>query len=307
LSLIQIVVDLQAAPRNQRAAALERLLAGAQPIAGLSHWRGNLLKALAPDQPCQAAPFAARGAGVLPAAGCVFAATAIEYRASLTELHLGSDGLVPLDGATATEIADSFNNKFKDLNVILRVSSNNEMYAVFAAQLRVDTHPPELARRFDLYALQAQGQDASTLRRLMSEIELWLHDHPSNRRRAAGGLPTICGLWLWGGGAAEPLTRHTLWALGSNSFLDGLGAVPVAGDVLAGSGVLRWPLPAANDCSFAHFDSVWIRRAIEALRAGRTARIEVWLGEFGYSIETLVRRWWPTKRRPWPEYLDAAS
>jgi hypothetical protein len=244
---------------------------------------------------------------VLPAAGSVFHATAVEYRASLTELRLGRDGLLQLDGATAAELANDFNNQFKELDAILLVGSDDEMYAAFSAALQVDTHPPELARRYGLYELQAQGQDASKLRRLMSEIELWLHEHEINRRRAGCGLPTISGLWLWGGGAVEPLQRHTLWALGSDSFLNGLDAVAAVGDVLAGCGVLRWPAPTGKDCSWASFDAVWIRRAIDALHAGRAARIEVWLGEFGYSLHELPRRWWPKKRRPWQEYLDGAA
>ena len=46
------------------------------------------------------------------------------------------------------------------------------------------------------------GQDASDYRRLVSEVEMALHDHEVNLRRQAQGLQPINCLWFWGGGHA---------------------------------------------------------------------------------------------------------
>lgn len=54
------------------------------------------------------------------------------------------------------------------------------------------------------------GADAAAYRRLVSEVEMALHDHEINIRRQDDGLPPINCLWFWGGGYApeqhaEPL------------------------------------------------------------------------------------------------------
>ncbi len=45
-----------------------------------------------------------------------------------------------------------------------------------------------------------QGAESARLKRWLNEIQMFLHHQPANEARAAAGLPTINGLWLWGGG-----------------------------------------------------------------------------------------------------------
>ena len=59
------------------------------------------------------------------------------------------------------------------------------------------------------------GPDADGYRKLVSEIEMALHDHPVNLERLARGLRPVNSLWLWGGGyAPEPvrIARPRLFA-----------------------------------------------------------------------------------------------
>ena len=50
------------------------------------------------------------------------------------------------------------------------------------------------------------------MRRLMTELQMLLHEHPVNEARAARGVPTVNAVWLWGGGegqrAAKPNSRR---------------------------------------------------------------------------------------------------
>jgi hypothetical protein len=53
-----------------------------------------------------------------------------------------------------------------------------------------------------------EGRDGQLIRRLMNELQMVLHEHPVNERRAAQGQRTINAVWLWGFGApneAEPV------------------------------------------------------------------------------------------------------
>ena len=50
------------------------------------------------------------------------------------------------------------------------------------------------------------GRDAVRVRALVNELQMLLHEHPVNERRAARGLPAVNSVWLWGAGdTAEPL------------------------------------------------------------------------------------------------------
>ncbi|MDJ0700788.1 MAG: hypothetical protein QNJ07_13105 [Woeseiaceae bacterium] len=46
------------------------------------------------------------------------------------------------------------------------------------------------------------GEGADDYRRLISEVEMALHDHAVNVERVERGLPPVNSLWIWGGGHA---------------------------------------------------------------------------------------------------------
>ncbi len=46
------------------------------------------------------------------------------------------------------------------------------------------------------------GDGADEYRRLISEVEMALHEHDVNNERAKNGLPPVNSLWIWGGGHA---------------------------------------------------------------------------------------------------------
>ncbi len=57
------------------------------------------------------------------------------------------------------------------------------------------------------------GTSADRYRRLISEIEMALHDHPVNTERQARGQRPVNSLWLWGGGLAPERASFPLPAL----------------------------------------------------------------------------------------------
>ena len=52
------------------------------------------------------------------------------------------------------------------------------------------------------------GENAATHDRLLSELQMALHDHEVNQRRAASGRQPVNSIWFWGGGTApEKIAR----------------------------------------------------------------------------------------------------
>ncbi|MGB5334097.1 MAG: hypothetical protein WBN07_00635 [Woeseiaceae bacterium] len=91
--------------------------------------------------------------------------------------------------------------------------------------LRAQTPMPTAAVPGRLVDQQAPGDflptgaEASVFRNLLSEIEMTLHEHAANQRRAAEGRPPMNSLWLWGGGNAPPRTTRSQPRLFSNEPL----------------------------------------------------------------------------------------
>lgn len=122
-------------------------------------------------------------------------------------------------------------------------------------------------------AIPAQGGDAARLHRLLGEIQMILHDHPVNQRRADAGEAVLNSLWLWGGGELPAATQWRLprlcgrdplfagyWLLNGGELAPGSAAGPAA---LAG----REPFVCVTDDATAGAEL--------ALRAARRGPVSV--------------------------------
>ncbi len=76
----------------------------------------------------------------------------------------------------------------------------------FPYDLAVQTRQPNLAA--NLEQAMPSGPDARELRRLMTELQMLLHEHPVNARRARVGLPAVNAVWVWGSGSIKALMSN---------------------------------------------------------------------------------------------------
>jgi hypothetical protein len=147
------------------------------------------------------------------------------------------------------------------------------------------------------------GSDAARLRRLMSEIEMWLFEHSVNRMRAARRAAAVSGLWLWGGGATlSQLPQLVGWTAGHDVLF---GAFPARTDYprAAGSGVVVLEqTPGAEDWPEA--ESRWLRPTLADLGAGRIEEARLSAGERCFSVSARWRRRFWRRTRPWWESFD---
>jgi hypothetical protein len=151
----------------------------------------------------------------------------------------------------------------------------------------------------------------------MSEIEMWLHEHPLNQRRiAAGGLP-ISGLWLWGGGTAcsaqrcalpplfgEDLATEGVWQL-SGSAIQPLPAAWSAVPVLQGTGaVVIVPVPSGKGPeALLQIERDWIAPLLaHALQRGLAATLLCADKRFTLASRARWRFW--RREQPWWEPLS---
>ncbi len=227
-------------------------------------------------------------------------APADTYWLRIDPLHLeiGMGGLIAHDPATldlSQHDAGSLARQIEDAVPAWRIHCPNPTRWYLGLTRAPDLTTVELDRLSGAYlgAHLPTGTDAPAFLRAINDAQMALHAHPLNDAREAAGLPTVNGLWLWGGGRAPtPRTDFNLVAGGSAALtaLADLAGIERASCPagLADVGVWRRTrralvvldpvdpgLPA--DEWLARLDSQWLGPALTRLRLGLIGRLDLHL------------------------------
>ena len=134
----------------------------------------------------------------------------------------------------------------------------------------------------------------------MSEIEMWLFEHPLNQARVARAEKPITGLWLWGGGEVlATLPTFHGWTAGQDPFFAAFGAAaqfPEAG----GAGVAVCARQPGSP-EWSDVERRWLAPAAAALRGGSVERIDLSARDRRFSVTTRVQLQFWRRKRPWWE------
>ncbi len=304
MSSVYFRITARGAHPHTRMPSLERLLARAEGPAEVPDWRAQAFRLIAPEgAPVPAVATAALAPGASRAAGSwVCMATPVHLIAGMTSIGMAADGLLEIEPLEADALAADFNRVFAGGGVSLERGRDALLICRFDAPLRVTTCAPEEAAGHDLWTYLPQGEDSARLRRLTSEIEMWLFDHAVNRRRREMQQPEINALWLWGGGAADaPPPPLSGWTAGDDALFGSFASTSHYPGASA-SGVVAvpdWPgSPRWRDA-----EERWLSPALADLRAGRLSSIELSARRRGLKLSArALRRFW-RRARPWWETL----
>jgi hypothetical protein len=167
--------------------------------------------------------------------------------------------------------------------------------------------PREMAGRALSRDLPARG-DQRAMQRLLTEVQMVLHETPLNQAREKRGQPPINGLWPWGGGALGLAPGTLKSAFGDDVLLAGLAqaagvawspaldpdaaiAAAKRGDAIVVSGA---PFGTARgDAAHCDLENVWCPKLASALKRGAIDAL-VTVGEaetFTLTRRTLLRFW----------------
>jgi hypothetical protein len=189
---------------------------------------------------------------------------------------------------------------WKDAGVRLLAGRHAALFCVTDAALHASTHDPQDVLDRHIENFLPSGGGAPRLRGLMSEIEMWLFEHPVNIVRSAAGAPVVNGLWLWGGGPAlSSLPPVQGWTAGDDAFF---AAISPRHDSTRGSAagvVVTAATPGTTE--WHHVESTWLENSFRDLAAGRIARLVLSAGDRCVSVSSRgSRRFW-RRSRPWWE------
>jgi len=262
--------------------------------------------------------------------GC-WLATPVHYVAGLDTLRLHGEGLLRLAHPTQLQLADDFARVFAGSGWRLIATDAREMLLQGPA---LAAEAPDPARFTGQSTREAspQGEGKAALRRLQSEVEMWLHGAEFHGGDGARRLK-VNGLWLWGQSYArslahdaEDLMARPMGSVGHNQaaqlYADDLGARACA----VAAGMMHAPLPErwADDSRPAgdryvvlnvpganvigqveQFAQRWFEPALAALGAGHFKMLELVCGGRLWRLDSGTRwRFWRRRSHWLPELLS---
>jgi len=277
-------------------------------------WRGWLAGRLARTDLNEHAPAAIASAALEAADAALrpdvtsWLATPLHLSAGLTRVHLDHRGLLRLNRAEQTLLAAQFQTTFG--------GSGYELTPLHAGDFLLRTPDigplenvePARCAGGEVAEALPRGAAAGELRRLLAEIEMWLHTLPLNEERARRGAAPVTTLWLWGaqGRMMPPEPRgaaDTAVSYGRDAWLEGvmrltggssqalperlLGAredAPLAVYALEVGGELQHFGHATMAQALARLDADFISPALAALRRGSCQRLTILLNDVSVSL-----------------------
>jgi hypothetical protein len=241
---------------------------------------------------------AAAGPAAAHACGWRCLATPLHYVAEMSNVRLAPDGLLNLQEDEAATLARDFGRIWNDSEFRLE-ALGSMLFCASQRSLSAGQWDPERVLGSHLHEFLPTGQDAAALKRLMSEMEMWLFDHAVNVARRGRAAPPISALWLWGGAPpleVLPATRGC--AAGDDVFFSAFAAEEgLPKNVMVVQEVL-----GADTGNGAQ--SRWLQEALEALRLGVITRLYLSSGTRRFLVTRRWRRRIFRRTKPWWEYFD---
>jgi hypothetical protein len=210
----------------------------------LANWSGQ--SELAQSAPATIAAAASRTKAREVDGRMVWIATPVHLVAGLSSVHLDARGLLQMDLDARRALAQDFNTVFTESGFRLEALSSAGFLLLGPRIDDLDTVEPARVLGASVSEVLPAASTAPRLRRLIAEMEMWLHSHPVNANRARQGRLPITALWLWGGGRArEGIDLGTDPIIGSDTT-DTVPASFVRGAALAATAT---PIPGV---AFGH-------------------------------------------------------
>lgn len=235
-------------------------------------------------------------------------ATPLHLSAGLTRVHLDHRGLLRLSRAEQTVLAAQFQTSFGGSGYQLAPLPAGDFLLRTPGIGALESAEPARCAGGEVAEVLPRGAAAGELRRLLAEIEMWLHALPLNEERARRGAPPVTTLWLWGaqGRMMPPEPRgagDTAVSYGRDAWLEGLMRLtggssqalperllgpredaPLAVYALDVGGELQHVGHATMAQALARLDADFISPALAALRQGSCQRLTILLNDVSVSL-----------------------
>ncbi len=260
-----------------------------------------LLRESVDDPAAAIAPIAALGAGFDPGRRYVLRADPVSLAAGRADVVLGAR-IGDLDAAEVAALMATLNAHFEGDGIEFHAPRTDAWFIAVDETPDLTTTPLSEVRGA-IYPWLPSGADAGRWRRWLSEMQMLLHEHPTNAARAARGRLPVTGIWISDGGRLGETMDDTATAI--------FAAPGRAGDVARGLAQLhgnaaRDPPPdfaAAGEhdsaivvldqssvANAANVDRLWLSPAVAALERGSLSTLTLLADGNGAAAAWRARR-----------------
>jgi hypothetical protein len=240
-------------------------------------------------------------------------ATPVHLEARIDHVRLADRGLLHLSAGERDSWRHDFARAFGP-EYALHDAGDRGFLLSGASASRVASVDPARLLDADIGRALPTGPSAGELRRLGTEIEMWLHGAPGNSAREQRRERRISALWLWGGGlwgegemvpvavnSGPPAVTHFF---GGDAYLSALAGSPVTTPPVSFAAmeagerrcvVELAPMSGPKGESLAALDSNWFGPAREALNQGGLSGVDLIANDRWFRIA--ARPGWRIWRR----------
>jgi hypothetical protein len=305
LSILYFRFAARSSDGAQRSPMLERLIARAGDPSRVEDWRIEAFRVIAPGAqrlPSVAAMIVRELGPEAGSAAWACMATPVQLIAGMHSVTMAADGILNLAPGEAAALSDDFNRVFGGAGVRLSVARAVLLTCLFEEPIDAIARDPEEAAGKDVFDFQPTGPDGARLRRLTSEMEMWLFDHPVNRARSSRGRQPVTALWLWAGGPTdEALPAVRGWCAGQDPFFAAFGSELEYPRVPASGVVVCTEQPGSHE--WLEVERRWLAPALTDLRSGRLKRLDLSAAGLRFSVGNGPNlRFWRRPRPWWESY-----
>lgn len=211
-----------------RLPAAEWVMARATPVsAEAPDWREWVLDGagLGADvlQRCPAGPCSVPDDSAVHAGQTWARAEPVHLLTAIDHLQLAAPVPVRLEAGESAALLETLGAHLAGTGFELRSLADGGWLCRCPEGLQCETVDPAEALGRNLREVLPSGRDAVRVRSLVNELQMLLHEHPVNERRAARGLAPVNSAWLWGiGSACDPMGCATGEFLTDDAWLAGL-------------------------------------------------------------------------------------
>jgi hypothetical protein len=282
--------------------------------ADLAPWQTALLDALGMSEHARypSAAVTHTGDAQERARGFWLHAQPMHFSAGLDRLSAvllqGASRVAPAEQA---QLVPALTAHLRSVGFELLVSAGGEWLVRCDRALEVATVSPEFAVAGELEQALPRGPDAPALKRLMTELQMLLHEHPVGTQRQRRGVPTVNAIWFHGAGAVDEVPRQALpQAFGEDAYLRGIyrlhelavAASPVDANALLSqqraSGQAHVVAVVEVD-DLDTLEALWMAPLARALALGATGGLELVLDRWRMMVPpAAMLRFWRPRRSP---------
>jgi hypothetical protein len=237
-----------------------------------------------------------------PADGFWLRAQPIHFAAGLDRLTT-----VPLQGPARMSAAErevlspTLAEHLQSTDLELHAGADGEWLLRSDAPLQMQTVSPEFAAANPREDILPRGRDAGRMRRLMTEMQMLLHEHPVNAQRQARGLPELNAIWVHGEGMLSDVNARSLPAAsGDDAYLRGIYRLhqqPVHATPVDAASLLTQvagPTVALIDVTdLDTLESKWFTPLARALLGGTIAKLTLTFDEWCVAVDraSMLKLW----------------